>query len=63
MQEQTQKQLLSELEKRLSELETDIAKNGVFPFERGRTVELRFAISLIKSITTNRSSQEPKIKE
>lgn len=66
MQEQTQQQLLSELELRHDEAKSDMNKSVT---ERDKQYYIgvmhanRDAIQLIKSITTNRSSQEPKIKE
>lgn len=61
---QTQQQLLSEIEKRKA-LVTENTDNRYSAqlFRRDYKIEeLDFCIQLIKSITTNRSSQEPKIK-
>lgn len=64
MQEQTQQQLLSELEKRkaLVKENTDNRYSAQLFRRDYKIEELDFFIQLIKSITTNRSSQEPKIK-
>ena len=66
MQEQTQQQLLSELEKLRDEalkrkkISLSIATTNYYD---GKMVAFYRAMELVKSITTNRSSQEPKIKE
>lgn len=66
MQEQTQQQLLSELEKRKKAIQDKFRTDEFKAFHNASEIaifELDFCIQLIKSITTNRSSQEPKIKE
>lgn len=68
MQEQTQQQLLSELEKDLVKQKKDKEKaRGILhPYDQGKIEGRIQAIELfilrLQSITTNRSSLDPKIK-
>lgn len=64
---QTQHQLLSDLEKRKKQCEEVVndkeATHQLLYHYTGKASAFLDCIELIKSITTNRSSQEPKIKE